>query len=131
MHKFAQALEADAEMPSTGAVLIDITTDPGKLQDAAKRRNEIAMVNYTMAFVSERTISMVYDTVTVEWPDGLAYHITNALKKKYMPQDNVTCVELRHMLNKASMKPNSDPRVILSKSVHHQEQVLHFNPKNR
>jgi hypothetical protein len=29
-----------------------------------------------------------------------------------MPQDTVIHVELRQMLNKVSMKPNNDPRVI-------------------
>jgi hypothetical protein len=35
-----------------------------------------------------------------------------AMLQRYMPQDTVTRVELRQMLNKVSMKPNDDPRVI-------------------
>jgi hypothetical protein len=112
VHDFAQALVFDPDMPSSNAILIDIDTAEGKLQKAAVKRNKIAMANFTMAFTSEGTMSLIYQAETRAWPNGLASLVTDALKAKYMPQDNVTRVELRQMLNKVSMKPNSNPAVI-------------------
>jgi hypothetical protein len=66
-----------------------------------------------MVFRSEGTISMVYKATNADWPDGLVHLIVVAMLSRYMPQDTVTCVELRQMLNKVSMKPNDGPRVIL------------------
>jgi hypothetical protein len=70
------------------------------------------MANFTMAFTSEGTMSLIYQAETRAWLNGLASLVTDALKAKYMPQDTVTRVELRQMLNKVSMKPNSNPAVI-------------------
>ncbi len=112
VHDFARALVHDTDMPADNSELIDETTPVGKLQKAAVKRNKIAMANFTMAFTSEGTISLIYKAETTNWPDGLASLVTDALKAKYMPQDTVTRVELRQMLNKVSMKPNSNPAVI-------------------
>ena len=114
VYKFAQALRigGESDLPTTDASIIDETTDPGKKQAAAKKRNEIAMANFTMAFTTEGTISLVYKAETADWPDGLAHLIVSAMLQRYMPQDTVTRVELRQMLNKVTMKPNDDPRVI-------------------
>jgi hypothetical protein len=113
VHDFARALVLDPDMPSSNAVLIDEATIEGKLQKAAVKRNKIAMVNFTMAFTREGTMSLIYQAETQAWPNDLASLVTDALKAKYMPQDTVTRVELRQMLNKVSMKPNSNPAVIL------------------
>jgi hypothetical protein len=43
---------------------------------------------------------------------SLAYCITDTFMIKCMPQDTVTEVELRQMLNKVSMKSNCDLKVI-------------------
>jgi hypothetical protein len=112
VHDFAQALVLDPDMPSSNAILIDTDTAEGKLQKAAVKRNKIAMANFTMAFTSEGTMSLIYQAETRDRPNGLASLVTGALKAKFMPQDTVTRVELRQMLNKVSMKPNSSPAVI-------------------
>jgi hypothetical protein len=112
VHDFARALVHDTDMPADNSVLLDETTPVGKLQKAAVKRNKIAMANFTMAFTSKGTISLIYKAETTNWPDGLASLVTDALKAKYMPQDTVTRVELRQMLNKVSMKPNGNPAVI-------------------
>ena len=67
------------------------------------------MANYTMAFTSEGTISLIYEAETTEWPNGLACLVTEALKQRFMPQDTMTRIELRRMLNRVSMKPNGNP----------------------
>jgi hypothetical protein len=107
VHDFARALVTDHDMPSSNVVLIDETTPTEKLQKAAVKRNTIAMANFTMAFTTEGTISLIYKAETSAWPNGLASLVTNVSKAKYMPNDTVTRVELRQMLNKVSMKPNT------------------------
>jgi hypothetical protein len=102
----------EADLPATDAMVVDITTNLGKKQAVAKKRNEIVIANFMMAFTSEGTISLVYKASTVDWPDGLAHLIVVVMLQRYMPQDTVTRVELRQMLNKVSMKPNDDLRVI-------------------
>jgi hypothetical protein len=83
------------------------------LQPAAKKRNEIVIANFTITFMSEGTIRLVYKASTADWPDGLAHLIVVMMLQRYMPQDTVTHVELRQqMLNKVLMKPNDDARVI-------------------
>ncbi len=39
-----------ASTPSSDSVVIDITTEPGKMVAAAKKRNALAMANLTKAF---------------------------------------------------------------------------------
>jgi hypothetical protein len=112
VHDFARALVLDPDMPSSNAVLIDEATTEGKLQKAAVKRNKTAMANFTMAFTIEGTMSLIYKAERRDWPNGLASLVTDALKAKYMYQDTVVRVELRQMLNKVSMKPNSNPSVI-------------------
>jgi hypothetical protein len=68
------------------AILIDIDTAEGKLQKAAVKRNKIAMANFTMAFTSKGTMSLIYQAETRDWPNGLASLVTDALKAKYMPK---------------------------------------------
>jgi predicted pyridoxine 5'-phosphate oxidase superfamily flavin-nucleotide-binding protein len=111
VYDFAWALVNDIDMPSSSTATIT-ADDAGKLQKAAVKQNKIAMANFTMAFTSEGTISLIYEAETQAWPNGLASMVTDVLKAKYMPQDTVTRVELRQMLNKVSMKPNSNPAVI-------------------
>jgi hypothetical protein len=108
----ARALVLDPDMSSSNVVLIDVDTAEGKLQKTVVKRNKIAMANFTMAFTSKGTMSLIYKAEAQAWPNGLASLVTDALKAKYMPQESVTQVELRQMLNKVSMKPNSNLAVI-------------------
>jgi hypothetical protein len=88
VYKFAPALKicGEANLPANDVTPFDIMTVTGRLQAVAKKRND--------------------------WPVGLAHLIVAAMLQRYMSQDTVTRVELRQMLNKVSMTPNNDPRVI-------------------
>jgi hypothetical protein len=114
VYKFASALKIGGEddMPTSDAAAVDLTNEEGLRQEGAKKRNEVAIANFTMTFTSEGTISLVYKAATADWPDRLAHLIVVTMLQRYIPQDTVTRVELRQMLNKVSMKPNDDPRVI-------------------
>ena len=99
----------EVNMPTDESEEIDETQEEGKKKAAAKRRNALAVANLTMAFTTEATICLVYESVTEEWPSGLAHRIVDALFKKYQPQDTMTKVELRQQLNKVSLKKTEDP----------------------
>ena len=85
VYKFVQALKVGGEvnLPATEATVIDFTTETGKKQVAALKRNEIAVANMTMAFTSEATIYIVYKAMTNDWPGGLVHQVVSALFKKY------------------------------------------------
>jgi hypothetical protein len=112
VHDFAWAFATDANMPSNSAVIIDETQASGKLQKGAVKRNKTAMATFAMVFTTEGAISLVYKARSTEWPNSLASLVTSVLIAKYMPQDTVTRYELRQMLSKVSMKPNSNPAVV-------------------
>jgi hypothetical protein len=107
--KFIKALKNDTDMPTTEAASIDLSTDRGKLQAAAMNRNAIAISNLTLAFSTEAMMGLVYKAMTTSFPSGLAYMVVEALFKKFRPQDTITRVELRQMLNSIKMKKGSDP----------------------
>jgi hypothetical protein len=112
--KFTQALKVGGEtnLPAKEDDAMDISTDVGKLQSAAVRRNAIAMANLTMAFTSEATINLVCKAMTAEWPTGLAHLVVAAMFKKCRPQDTITRVELRQVLNNIKMKKSKDPATL-------------------
>jgi hypothetical protein len=99
-------------MPTTEATAIDKTTEVGKKQAAAKKRNAIAVANLTMSFTTDRTMAIIYKSKSTSWPNGLAHEITVALKNNYQPQDTMTRVELRHQLNQVTLKKNEDPATL-------------------
>ena len=112
---FIKALKKGGEtaLPPTEDALLDDTSETDKLMIAALKRNAIAMANLTMAFTTDATMALVYESLNDEdWPGGLAHKVIDALKKKYQPQDTMTRVELRQMLNKVSMKKEQDPASI-------------------
>jgi hypothetical protein len=89
--KFIKALKNDTNMPTT------------------MNRNAIAISNLTLAFSTEAMMGLVYKAMTTSFPSGLAYMVVEALFKKFRPQDTITRVELRQMLNSIKMKKGSDP----------------------
>ena len=111
VYKFSEALTVggEADLPASESTMLDETTPDSKLAAAAKKRNAIAMVSFTMAFTSEGTMGLVYKANTTNWPNGLAHMVVTSLAKKYQPQDTITRVELRQQLNKIKMKKNEDP----------------------
>jgi hypothetical protein len=68
MCKFLPALKngGEASMPSGDSVVIDTTTEPGKMVAAAKERNALAMANLTMAFELENLFGIIYKTMSTD-----------------------------------------------------------------
>ena len=92
VYKFRKAIKdtADPDLPSSEDAPIDESTAYGKKQAAAKRRNNVAMANLTMAFSSEELMGLIYRSYSTEWPSGLAYKVVQGLFKKFQPQDTIT-----------------------------------------
>ena len=94
---------------------LDDSNPEQALLKIAKNKNAAAMAYLTMAFTSEMMMGLVYKSMTVDWPEGIAYLVVESLMKKYKPQDTITR-ELRQKLNKVSMKKGQDPSVIFEKN---------------
>ncbi len=73
MYNFRQALaeDGDSDLPENESNELDKTTPVGKKMLAAKKRNEVAMANFTIAFTSEGVMGLVYKALTTDWPSGL------------------------------------------------------------
>ena len=114
VNNFWQALDenGDENLPSSDRAVIDAKTPEGKLQVIAKKANQMAIANFTMAFTTEATMGLVCHAYTEEWPRGLAKLVIEGLMAKYRPLDVLSEVEMRQKLNKVSMKRGSDPATL-------------------
>jgi hypothetical protein len=65
-----------------------------KIVKKALQRNNAAMANYTMALPPGK-LGLVHKCKTVEWPNGLAWKITEQLEAQYAPRDLTSKTELR------------------------------------
>jgi hypothetical protein len=83
--------------------LLNETTDAGKLILKAKDRNALAMANLTLA-LNKVSMDIVYEATPDNFKVGLAHLVIKGLFKKYRPQDTISRVELRMMLNAIKMK---------------------------
>jgi hypothetical protein len=62
-------------MPSSDAVVIDMTSDTGKMIAGAKERDLLAMANLMMSFQTENLFGLIYKTMSNDWPAGLAHEV--------------------------------------------------------
>jgi len=114
LNGFGEAIQEtrDPDLPSSYFSSIDINSDEGKRQLLAKKRNDLAISSFTMAFLKEGTIGIITRTITEDWPTGLGYLVVKGLMQRYRPIDTITKVELRQKLNKITMKKGSDPSLL-------------------
>jgi hypothetical protein len=124
MCKFLAALKkgGEASMPSSDAVVIEMTSETGKKIAAAKERNALAMSNLTMAFETENLFGLIYKTMSNDLPGGLAHEVVVQLFNKYSPGDIISRVELMQMLNAVSIKDAEDPSVLFEQVSANQDQ---------
>ncbi len=104
-------------MHANNAKVIDLADDAGKDKAAEKQRNAVAMANLSMAFETKGLFGMIYKTMSKYWPAGLAYKVVVELFNKYNPDDRISRVELRAMLNGVSMKDSQDPSVLFDQII--------------
>ena len=64
------------------------------------------------AFKNQADISLAYETMTDEWPGGLAYKVVEKLMEIYKPEDNISEVEVYEKLMEVKMNKKDDPKVL-------------------
>jgi hypothetical protein len=57
-------------------------------------------------------MGMIYNALTTDWPNGLAWMVMKQIHTKYFPKDLVSKIELRRALNGVSMKKEDDPALL-------------------
>eukprot|EP00814_Leptocylindrus_danicus_P020822 CAMPEP_0116004592 /NCGR_PEP_ID=MMETSP0321-20121206/684_1 /TAXON_ID=163516 /ORGANISM="Leptocylindrus danicus var. danicus, Strain B650" /LENGTH=143 /DNA_ID=CAMNT_0003472903 /DNA_START=440 /DNA_END=868 /DNA_ORIENTATION=+ len=90
--KFAEAMgtSPEADLPTSNAEVLDLTTDEGKRKDKARERNRRAVASLSIALAQDPVaLSYVYGGTTAEYPKGLAWKIMKSMEDKYAP-DNRT-----------------------------------------
>jgi hypothetical protein len=96
LNGFGEAIQEsrDPELPSSYFLSMDTSTDEGKRQFLAKKKNDLAISSFTMAFTKEVTMDIITCTTTEDWPTGLGYLVVKGLMQRYCPSDTITKVEL-------------------------------------
>jgi hypothetical protein len=114
MQRFQAALKTGGEtsLPQSDDEVLDESTPAGKESTAAKMRNAKAMSKFSIAFVAQSLLAIVYKSQSTKWPEGLAHLVVVYLFKKYNPDDRISRVELWTMLNEVTMKVNKDPSTL-------------------
>jgi hypothetical protein len=88
---FAAAIERtqEADFPATEA--IDVTSDAP--QRGARNRNMMAIACLTASLQDDGLLNMVEQSMTSDWPSGLACMVVDELFKKYRPVNVMSRVE--------------------------------------
>ena len=102
LNDFGEAIQEsrDPELPSSYFSSIDMSSEEGKKQFLGRKKNDLAISSFTMAFTKEGTMGIITRTVTEDWPTGLGYLVVKGLMQRYRPIDTITKVEFRQKLNR-------------------------------
>ena len=91
-------LGQEANLPDIEATVLNKSVDADKPKIKAKERNCLAMAYLLNAFKAEADVSLAYETMTDDWPGGLAYKVVDNLFAVYKPANDVTEVEVYERL---------------------------------
>lgn len=86
-----------------------------EVQQKWVKENEKAVSAYTMALTGEEVFEVICNSVTENYPDGLAYQITEELKREYQPDDGTSSLEYLNKLNKLKLSKTENPAKIFNK----------------
>ena len=88
VHKFRQALNDGGEpiMPTSEDAELDLTTEAGKKAEEAKKRNAVAIANFTMSFDTSALMGLIYKSMNADWPGGQAHLVVKALQENMNPR---------------------------------------------
>ena len=89
INKFIQAVseKPELDLPKDHTVVIDTSTDVGKRQAAAKKRNQEGYTALALAFNNDSILGLLLEAQTDEWPDGLACLVIKGLHDTYKLKD--------------------------------------------
>jgi len=105
-------LGKESDLPASEATVLNEKLIADKKKIKARERNSLAMAYLLTAFKSAADVSLAYETMSNEWPGGLAYEVVNKLVEAYQPKDSVTEVKLYERLLSVKMKTKEDPRIL-------------------
>ena len=81
-------------------------------QKEARKRNSLAVCNFTLAFGTASCMSFVLGSTTAAFPSGLAYLIVKALFNAFKPQDTISRVEMRNELLALTLGAQDNPSTL-------------------
>ena len=102
----------------------DEEDESNKLARIAIKKNELAMLSFSIAFTSDSAMNILYAACTENWPDGEAHLVVRELMKRYRPLDTVSKIEMRQQLSKIRMKKGMNPLVLFETLTSIQNQYL-------
>ena len=108
--KFSKCLKSTAETD-----LPDSETEAAADTNAekeARKRNELAVLYFTMAFKADALMDIIMQSETPEYTEGLAWKIVAELEHRFKPTDHISEVEMKTQLLNISMKKKDAPRVL-------------------
>ena len=76
-------LGKESDLPASEATVLNENLTADKKKIKARERNSLAMAYLLTAFKSAADVSLAYETMSNEWPGGLAYEVVNKLKEAY------------------------------------------------
>jgi hypothetical protein len=83
-------------------------------QEEARERNNTAVYYLNVAFESGESMKFIYKGFTMNYPNGLAYLVIKALKKKFKPQDATSNLEFTQALMRIKMQPKENPSTLFT-----------------
>jgi len=105
----------EPDLPVKQTDTIDTSNEAGKRQEAAKKRNLLAMAHLAQAFEKNAQLNMIIRSKDQDWKGGRAWKVMEQLYKKYKPEGIMAKAQLRVELTEISMKENEDPSNLFEK----------------
>ena len=114
----------DPNLPEKEVSEFDEEDESNKLARIAIKKNESAMLSFSIAFSSDSAMNILYAACTENWPDGEAHLVVRELMKRYRPLDTVSKIEMRQQLSKIRMKKGMNPLILFETLTSIQNQYL-------
>jgi gag-polypeptide of LTR copia-type len=116
--------DRDPNLPENEVSEMELKDESNKTTRITVRKNELAMVSFSIAFVTEKAMNIIYAACTENWPDREAHLVVHKLMTRYRPLDTVSKIEMRQQLSKIKMKKGMNPTVVFETLTAIQNQYL-------
>ena len=74
---------------------LDLAKDQKQKKFQAKKKNVLAVADFTMAFENKSLMSYIDKRTLNDWPKGHVGAIVDTLLKKYKPMDTMSKIEMK------------------------------------
>ena len=103
------AVSEKGKLPQREDTPLDETKADEALSIKVRTANGLLMAYLLNAFKKASDEQLVMNTMTTDWPSGLAHEVIRKLNDKYHPKDLQTDVDKDTKLQEVSMKAREDP----------------------